>query len=137
MPVTFAITRCGLVVVRYIGRVTGSDSIRALGRYAVHPRRVPGQPHLIDLSALTEYATTPVEMMKVQAKKADILSACAPQTLMVYYAPRAIGLCLARATQRSWDGLSVLIPRIVQSEDEALALVGSTARTLDEVLARV
>lgn len=136
MSVSFTIfPRRGLVYVRYEGQVTLNRTAEAFAEYARHPDRAPGQKQLVDLTHVTGFDADYAALLKIQAQKADTFLEGGRETLMVYYAPTQLAYELAMLVRRSWEGLEGIAMRAVQSEEEALHLLGQPEESFAELRA--
>lgn len=135
MSVTFRILqKLGLVYVRYEGVALLGETTEALGNYVTHPDFSLGQKHLIDLSRLTGWDGDFLELMKIQAMKAEVMVAAGIQTMMLYYAPTALSFELSKLALRSWDGLEGPVALVQQSEADCLALLGMAETSFAQFL---
>ena len=135
MPLTYTIlTDLNLVYVRYQGVCTVWESQANFDRYQKDPKAHPDQRHLVDLSRLVEFHRPPVELMKHQTQKLDIFMKARQPILAVYFAPNRMTQSMARASLKSWEGLSCLIGMIAQEEKQALEMLGLTASSIDDLL---
>lgn len=136
MPVSFRIfPNRGLVYVRYEGDATVTDSTAAFQTYMAHPDCRPGQNQLVDLSRVTSIENDYAKLMKLQAMKAEVFAAGGTETLVVYYAPTPLTLKLARIIERPWEIVPGVIPIVVQTEDEALSILGQRENAFGALLA--
>ena len=125
MSLTYTIIpESGLVYVRYVGTARLAETMEVFGRYAQDPAYRPGQKQLVDLSGITGYERDFLEMVKLQARKAETMSTNGAQSLAVYHAPTSVSLEMARLVGRSWEGLEKVVVRVAQSEDQALEMLG-------------
>lgn len=135
MSVSFRIIPShGLVYVRYDGWANLADTSRVFGDYVAHPDFRPGQKQLIDLSRLTGWDNDYLELMRIQAKKAEVLAGRENATLMVYYAPTPLSFELSKFALSSWLGLDGVIVLVQQSELGSLALLGLAERSFAQLL---
>ena len=135
MSVSFRILRThGLVYVRYEGRASLTDTTRALGDYLSHPDYRRGQKQLVDLSRLTGWDSDYVELMKVQALKAEAFVGGENATLLLYFAPTPLSFQLSKLALNSWDGLDSIVARVQQSELGCLTLLGLAESSFDQLL---
>ncbi|WP_353472368.1 hypothetical protein PVT71_13825 [Salipiger sp. H15] len=135
MTVSFRILqKHGLVFVRYEGRARLAETMAAFGEYATHPDFRPGQKQLVDLSGLTGWDGDFLELMKIQARKAEALTSVESQTLLVYYAPTPISFKLSKLVLNSWDGLDGIVTLVQQSEMGCLTLLGVAERSFAQLL---
>ena len=114
----------GLVVVRYGAQADADSTGRAFARYMAHPDYRPGQRQLVDLSAVEHVVYDFAGLLKLQAHKADGLMPEQGETLIVYLAPTPATVQMAQFIERSWSGIAGVVPIVVESEAEALALLG-------------
>lgn len=135
MSVTFRIIpTIGLVYVRYDGHANMTDTLQAFAIYAQHPDFRPGQKQFVDLSALSGWDEDYLELMKAQAKKAEVFTGNNSETLIVYFAPTDIGKKLARLALRSWEPFPSVVPILQDNESEALSILGLPQSSLDQLL---
>ena len=135
MPVEFKILpKRGLVVVRYSGHAAVEDTLTATKAYVSHPEYSAGQKQLVDMSGITSFERNHVQFMKMQAEKAERLANSGLQSLVVYFAPTAVGQDLSAMFIRSWIDVDAVVPLVQHSEAEALALLGQQEKTLDILL---
>jgi len=135
MPVEFKILpKRGLVVVRYSGHAAVEDTLTATKAYISHPEYSAGQKQLVDMSGITSFERNHVQFMKMQAEKAERLANSGLQSLVVYFAPTAVGQDLSAMFIRSWIDVDAVVPLVQHSEAEALALLGQQEETLDILL---
>ncbi|MEL7092356.1 MAG: hypothetical protein AAFN94_11535 [Pseudomonadota bacterium] len=136
MPLDFRIfPERGLVVVRYEGMARVADTMRVFGEYAAHPDFSPGQKQLVDLTALTDYERDFAAVMELQAAKADHLAGPGAQSLIVYLAPGPVAREMSALITRSWEDVDAVIACILESEAEALEVLGQKERSLAELYA--
>lgn len=135
MSIIFHILRSrGLVYVKYEGEISIADSARAFSRYGTDPDFRPGQKQLVDLAAVTGWEPDFPSLMSLQARKAEGLFDPAVQTLIVYHAPTAQTQAMARWVLRSWEGLDSVVPLIIDTEAEALSVLGQPETRFTELL---
>lgn len=136
MPASFTILpERGLVYVHYSGFVTIGDTHDAIADYMRHPASRPGQMQLVDLSDVTGFEDDIVELIKLQAGKADLFRpADGIQTLLVYYAPHDEGFAMAKLILRSWQGVTSVMATIQRHEAEALDILGQPERRMHDLL---
>lgn len=134
MPVSYRIFReRGLVYVKYSGHAVVSETMTAFEAYAKDPDCAPGQKQLVDLSEVKGMEANYVEILKLQARKADVFAATGVETLVVYYAPTDVSMSLARLVERSWQDFDAVVPIIQQNEANALELLGQPERSMAEL----
>lgn len=135
MPVTFRILPdLGLVYVRYEGFALVAESLAAFADYARHPQCRPGQKQLIDLSGITGFEKNFVQLLKLQAKKAEVFTGHGAQTLIVYYAPDPEAFAMARLIERSWEPFPAVIALVQDNEPGALSILGLPGQTFADLL---
>ena len=135
MSVSFRIlSTLGLVYVHYAGHAKMADTLHVFSEYARHPDFRPGQKQFVDLSQLTGWDEDYLELMKAQAKKAETFTGNNAQTLITYFAPTEIGQKLARLALRSWEPFPSVVPIILDTEEQALAILGVPHTNLNQLL---
>lgn len=136
MPVTYRIYEdIGLVHVRYEGKALLQESFEAVGRYLRDPGFRPGQKQLVDLSGVTAFEEDYARLMALQAKKAEAFFE-GPENLIVYLAPTEITRTMARIVVRSWRDIDAVVPVVVETEAEALEVLGLADTSLDDLAKR-
>lgn len=137
MSVDFRIfPKRGLVYIWYEGHVALEDTFAAIERYARHPDFRPAQKQLVDLSRATGFQSDFVELLKLQARKADVFCGGGLETLIVYYAPNQVSRDLAKFAMRSWEEFDHVIARVQNTEDGCLALLGERETNFQDLIAR-
>ncbi len=137
MPCHYRIfPRRGLVIVHYSGVATAADGAEAFGAYMQDPEFAPGQKQYVDLSAVTSFEMSFGPLLELQARKAGAFLGHGAQTLLAYYAPTRISFDMARIVQRSWEGISSVVPRVFQDEAEALSFLGQPEQSIPDLMAR-
>lgn len=137
MPVQFRIlSDHGIVYVQYSGLATVQDGFDAFTAYLAHPGYRPGQRQLVDLSAVTAMENDFPRIFEFQAKKAAAFLSGAEPVMLVYVAPTAISLKIARLIQRSWEGLDGAIVRVATDWPGAMDILGLERSTLDDLIVR-
>ena len=135
MPLTVQILPIhNLVYVRYSGIARVEETMRAFAEYVQHPDFRPAQKQLVDLAEVTGFEADYVDLIKLQARKAEAFYDGIHETLMAYYAPNDEALRLARLAMNSWDATSGVVVCVTQHEDEALAMLGLGAARIEELL---
>ena len=121
----------GLVLIRHSGFLTFADSMAAFLAYHNHPDFHPAQNALVDFAPVTRYEHDPVRLIAFQAQMIDRLPpSFSTPPLLIFHAPAGSpGHPLAHAILKSWDGLGLRIPRITETEAEALDIAGQPERS--------
>ncbi|WP_226621407.1 hypothetical protein [Alloyangia pacifica] len=135
MPVSFRILRNhGLVYARYEGHARLSDTTRAIDDLMSHPDFRQGHKHLVDLSGLTSWDHDYVELMKIQAKRAEVFCGMGSTAILLYFAPTAVAFQVSTLALNCWDGLDCAVARVQQNEEDCLTLLGLRERSIAELL---
>lgn len=135
MPASFRILKqYGLVYVKYHGQITLNDTMEVFGQYLQHPDRGPGQKHIVDFSDITGWDADYVELMAVQAKKAEAFMGHAAQTMIVYYAPNELGRSIAQLAINSWEPFPSVVPTFQDSQEATLSILGLDHTEFAELL---
>ncbi|MBB93908.1 MAG: hypothetical protein CML68_04790 [Rhodobacteraceae bacterium] len=135
MPVTFQILpHRGLVYVRYEGFLSLDETMAAFGAYLQHPDCRPGQKQLIDLAGVTDFERDFAKLFAVQARKLDVFARDGAETLIVYHAPSDLGLAMSKTILMSWEPFEGVVPRIQDTEADALALLGQPETSFRDLL---
>ncbi|NEY88949.1 hypothetical protein [Tabrizicola oligotrophica] len=125
MPVhTEVLPRFNLALFFYSGQVTFDEARGAVAAVSRHPDHHDTMRQLCDLSEVTGVERDFPELMKLQARMAEDLMSHRGERLVVFYAPTSAGQALAQMARKSWDGLDIVLVRVVEREDQALALLG-------------
>jgi hypothetical protein len=138
MPVTFRILpRRGLVYVRYEGFAQLAETAEVFGRYMTHPDYAPGQKQIVDLAAVTAIEQDFARLLALQARKAEAFMPGGVQTVIVYHAPTAISRRMAEMVRRSWADVPNVVPVVVETEAEALSVLGQPETCFADLLQKV
>jgi hypothetical protein len=124
----------GLVYVEYVGKVDVAETSQVFGAYMRHPDYRRGQKQLVDLSAANGWEKDYTRLMALQAQKAEALFDPAHETLFVYHAPTEQTRAIAHIVLRSWDGVGSVVPLIIETESEALAVLGQPETSFADLL---
>ncbi|WP_281841944.1 hypothetical protein [Sinisalibacter aestuarii] len=124
----------GLVFVRYDGIINIAESNAAFAGYMADPGYLPGQRQLIDLRDATGWEPDFPRLMALQARKAEAIAQPGYETLFVYHAPDDTSRAIAQTVLRSWDGVGSVVPLIIDTEAEALAVLGQPERSFADLL---
>ena len=138
MPIAFEIfPRRGLVVVEYSGTALIDETARVFAVYARHPDAVAGQKHLVDLSRVTDVENDMPRLMALQARHAGEPARSVLPALLVFLAPTPLARRMADMVSRSWTGLGGPVIAILETEAEALAVVGCAETRLADLRRQV
>lgn len=134
MPLQYTILRdVGLVYVRYWGLASVQETVEVFQAFTEDPAFRPDLKHLVDLKDLVDYERAYADLIKFQALQADSIADRSRPTHMVYFAPTPIGMSMARAALKSWEGLGALIGGVAQDETEALEMLGLGQRSIADL----
>lgn len=135
MSISFKILPArGLVYIHYSGVIEIAESAEAFGQYMRHPDFQLGQKQLVDLADVTGWAPDYANLIALQAKKADAFFAPGHETLFVYHAPNAASREIAGIVLRSWDSVPAVVPLVIDTEAEALAVLGQPETRFSDLL---
>ncbi|MEC3862543.1 hypothetical protein VK792_14715 [Mesobacterium sp. TK19101] len=129
-------THHNLVIVRYSGRITNAQMMRALIDYSSDPHFAPGQSQLIDLSEVHTFDIDFKGMMQVNTRKADLFNDTSAPVISVYIAPDETAFGMARMMQQLAESLPMLTTIIHRDETAALAELGLRDKRLMTFYAR-
>ncbi|SEW15618.1 hypothetical protein SAMN04488515_1316 [Cognatiyoonia koreensis] len=136
MPTGFRIIpKYGIVFIQHSGLITVKESMDAIAAYAAHPDAAPGQKHLVDCAPVTDYERDWARIMSIQARMTEVIKPDGPETLLVLHAPAGMPRTVANLIRKSWEGNGPVLPRIVDTEAEALDLVGAKVACFSDLLA--
>ncbi|MEY1555714.1 hypothetical protein AB3Y40_08770 [Yoonia sp. R2331] len=135
MPVDFNLLASrGLVYLRYDGFVTVAEAMDALEEYKAHPQFHPGHKHLADFSRITGFEHDYVKVFALQAEVAAALVQDGYEILLVMLAQSGPALEMAHLVRKSWEGVTTVVPRVAETEAQALALLGQPETTTDDLM---
>ena len=124
MPVTFTVLPAhNLVHVHCNGLVTVAETMTAFDTYSAHPDTHPGQSQLVDLTGVTDYERDFARIMSLQAHQVDVYLEAENPIFLIFVAPNELTLTMAMSSVRSWQNLPGVIPLVLSSLDEALAVL--------------
>ena len=125
-----------LVYARYPDVIDMKAVRRVFDAYAAHPDSAPGQRQLIDFAETTAMKPDYLEFMKLMAHKMDTFLPAGTQTLMVYHAPTPVAFEIAEFGRACWDAVDGMSVRILQTEPDALDVLGEPERSFADLLSR-
>ena len=135
MPVDYRILpEHYLVYFRIAGWLDIAEGIRVSDTYLAGPDYRKGMRRLLDLSALTGWQRDFAAIMKEQAQQVEIYDDPDRPTLIVVLARTAEALSFAQAIKTPWESTRRAVVVIVETEAEALAVLGIDAPTLATVI---
>lgn len=127
MSVTFEILKdLGLVYVRYEGFADLASTLENAQACTTHPDFHPGIPHYFDLSGATGYEMDFAQFFQLQAQLADVYLPDGVEHLGVFHAPDGPPREMAELARRSWADVPQMVLRIVETQAQALAILGLT-----------
>ncbi len=134
MPVSQdVLPRCNLAVFAYSGQVTNEEVAGAVAAVARHRDHTPSLNQMCDLSAVTGIERDFTVMLQTQARIAESLLPTYGDRLVVFYAPTPIARAIAETARKSWDGLGSVLVRVLEREEDALALLGLPHRHISDL----
>lgn len=134
MPLTYRILRDqGIVHVRYDGIIDFIETGTVLARYFADPEFRPAQKQLIDLSRATGLDTRFVEMMALQARTTEAVTAAA-ETLLAFYAPTPATYRLALTGFNAWTHVPGVVARIATDDHAVETFLGLPEGSLAALL---
>lgn len=134
MPVTHdVLPRCNLAVFAYSGQVAYAEVAEAVAAVARHRDHTPSMNQLCDLSAVVGVERNFAALLQMQARIADSLLPTYGDRLVVFYAPTPIARAIAETARKSWDGLGSVLVRVLEREEDALALLGLPHRHISDL----
>lgn len=135
MPVSFRILpRHFLAYFRPEGWFGIAEGISASDAYRSSPDYRKGMRQLVDFSALTGWERDFAAIMREQARQVDVHDDPRRPVLIVILAPNDEALSLAQAIQVPWARTQRAVVVIVETEAEALAVLGIDAPSVAEVI---
>lgn len=124
----------GLTYIRYEGRMELAESGEALGAYLAHPDYRKGMKQLVDLSAVTDWERDFAGIMKHQAREAEVYDNPLAPVLTVCLAPTDVARTVAKLVNRAWQSTHRVVPLTVETEREALTVLGIDLPSIDALL---
>lgn len=135
MPVTFRILpEHFLVYFRIEGWLDIAEGIRASDAYLARPDYRKGMRRLLDLSALTGWERDFAAIMKEQAQQVEIYDDRQRPALIVVLARTEEALSFAQAIKSPWENTQRAVAVIVETEAEALSVLGIDAPSFAAVV---
>lgn len=134
MPVSYRILpSLDLVVVTYRGIAGLAETMDQAEACSRHPDFRPSMRTLVDLTLVTGHERDFPEFFRMQARLMETYSRGLGEQLFVYLAPTPIAQSMAQMVVRQWEGLGHMILRLVEEEDQALALLGIAAGRIGDL----
>ncbi|MCB1467502.1 MAG: hypothetical protein KDK08_10270 [Rhizobiaceae bacterium] len=125
MPVSFRILpRQYLIYLRYHGVLAADDNIRVFGKIVAHPDFRKGMRALVDLTDIDGWDPDYLAIMRFGAREAEVHDDPAQPTVVVCLAPNDTTRRIAQIINRTWEGSERKVTVTVDTEPEALAVLG-------------
>ena len=106
------------------GFVAIDECVASMQAFMGDPDRRPGLLFLFDLSRVTEFERDYTRIMELQALMADVVPPSPTPTLVILYAPTKVSREAAAPMRMSWPDNAQVMPRIAETEAEALSISG-------------
>ncbi len=136
MPATFQILPDrGIVYIHYSGYTTTEESLAMMRAYGAHPDFRPAQRTLCDFRDVTDYDQDYVKIIEHQSDIADIVVPETVEMMLVLLADKPKGREIANLIYKSWEGVTSIVPVIVDTEGRALEILGQPERRIADFLA--
>ncbi len=113
-----------LVYIHCVGRMDMSECARTFAAMIAHPDYRKGMRELVDFSDLTDWERDYPAMMRHQAREAEVRNDPRHPSLVVCLAPDDRSQGLAQFIKRAWDHTHHVVAVTVETEPEALAVLG-------------
>lgn len=123
----------GFVFIRFEGCMGIAESTEAMGRFTRDPDYRKGMKQLVDLSAVTDWERDFPALMQHLAAQADLYDDPSHPVLIACLAPTEIARSAASVVARAWDRSQRVVVVIVDTEVEALAVLGLEALSFAEL----
>lgn len=124
----------GMVVVTYSGMAGVDETRRAFEAYVRHPEFRPGQRHLFDVRAVTEVDKDFAAFFALQAKLVEVYGQASADQLAVFLIGSPAGQEMAMMAAKTWDMDGSIVIRILETEAQALEVLGQPERSLADLL---
>ncbi len=135
MPVKLEVlSERGLVYLRYDGYVKVQEALDSLEEYKAHPNFHPGHKHFVDFTRITGFEHDYVKVFALQAEVAAALVKDGFEILLVMLANNDPSKEMAHLVRKSWEGVTTVVPVTVETEAEALELLGQPERSTSDLL---
>ncbi|MCB1467503.1 MAG: hypothetical protein KDK08_10275 [Rhizobiaceae bacterium] len=135
MPVTFRfLPEHFLIYFRIEGWIEIQEAVRAATELRAAPAYRKGMRQLVDLSALTGWERNFTAIMKEHANQVDVLDDPQRPSLIVLLAPHEEASSLAQAIRTPWERSQRAVMVTVDSEVEALTVLGIDAPSVAAVI---
>lgn len=135
MPVSFRVLpEHFLVYIDVDGWLGISEGVRATDAFVADPGYAKGMRQLVDLRDLTGWERDFAEIMKNQARQVDVHDDPRRPAVIVVLAPGAEARGLAGVIQLPWTNTQRVVSVTVETEAEALAVLGLQAASLARLL---
>lgn len=124
----------GVVYIRYEGRMGIAESTEAMQRYIADPGYQKGMKQLVDLTAVTDWERDFPALMQHFAHQAEIYDDPNRPTLIVALAPTDTARAAASIVSRAWERSDRVVVVNVETEVEALMVLGAAAPSIAALL---
>ncbi len=134
MPVSYKILPArNLVLFTYSGMVGIEESLQAVMEATAHPDHRDDMRQLCDLATVTGVERDFPALLKMQAKMLESMHRAQSERLVLFFAPTRPGQELAQMARKSWEGLNSVLVRVLDSEAQALAILGLPERSFADL----
>ena len=125
MLVSFQIlSDISLVHVKYRGFADFASTLAAAQACTEDPAFTPELPHFFDLGDVTGFEQDFAGFFAMQAQLAAVYPPKETDHLGVFYAPVGPAREMAELARKSWDGVPHMVLRILDDNDQAIAVLG-------------
>ena len=126
-----------ILYIRQHGVIEFHQSLAHFEGWCDSPQFRPHYHWLMDFSELTDIDPDPVPMMAFQARIAIRLPVMRHPPFFVLHAPLSCGAgrVAAMNIHKAWNGLDVRLPRLSETEEEALDILGQPERSFAALFA--
>ncbi|MDB2369122.1 hypothetical protein N9V68_00855 [Octadecabacter sp.] len=113
----------GLVYVRYWGVANIETTQASILACASDPEFRPDMRHFFDVSGVTRVNADVAEVMKMQAKLAEVYRALNIDYFAVFLAPDGPPRQMAEMARKSWDAMPYMTMRILDTYDAVVEVL--------------
>ena len=130
---TYVLPQLNLAVFAYVGHITFAEAQAAVSEVARHPDHHDTMRQLCDLAGVESVERNFLALMQTQARMAEHLIPPQGERIVVFHAPHAMAQQVAHMARKSWDGQDQVLVRVVDREEQSLALLGLKAASIRDL----
>lgn len=134
MPSSLKIfARHNLAVVTHSGVLRPDEVSAVFDSFRTHPDARPGLLMLVDLRPLERFDADVIQFFKLQMSAAEIFTSHPQEMIMCFFCPPGPNSRLARAIIDAWEAVPTARPKLAETEEQAISILGLPVSRLSQI----